>query len=681
MAGKAFPQSIVRMITPGEIVCDRDRSVNHTQRPSLLNSPPISNPRGNMRPVRAFAFLLLLAASPVLLAQTPAAKKDELPHPKTLEEFQSTAKKILDTEHVPGAGIALVSNGSLLWCGGIGKADLAQNRDITCDTEFRVGSISKTFVSLALLKLEEEGRINLQSRLQDVAPEIPLKNPWEPTNPVRITNILEHTAGFDDMALREVYNTKDSPDIPILQVLQKFPATQNVRWPPSTCFAYSNPDYGIAGYLVEKISGQLWTSFVRTRILAPLEISPGDFDLTKENRPLLAQGYQKSGDKPPEPVAYKEIYLRPAGDMKASPGELAKLVQFFLRRGATAEKQLLKPETIARMEYPQTPLSSRNGLRLGYGFANYTEVEGGVVTHGHDGGIDGFISTYRYMPEQDWGYVVLLNGDFSGKALGDLNKLAIDFLSRDFPKPQLITPAASAVELKKFTGFYESRAPRNQLFAFLAELLDNKRVRIKNGQLTLSGMFSQPRPIQFVGKNLFRSEKDPEATIAFFPNSTGKMCLVAAGEGGTPYAERINPLWPYLRLCLLGSCVVLLASSLLYAIVWVLLWLLRQLKDVKHLSVRATPFFASLTLIASFFCAAKSLDRLGEFGIWSVLFFLGTIAFAVLSLIALYLAVSVPRAEIHPAIRIHSLLVSLACCTLTIFLSAWRLLALRLWAS
>src|SRR5262249_1692333 len=152
----------------------------------------------------------------------------------------------------------------------------AQNRDVACDTEFRVGSISKTFVSLALLKLEEEGRINLQFRLQDVAPEVPFHNPWEASNPVRIVNLLEHTAGFDDTALREVYNTRDSPTISMLEVLQKFPQPQDVRWPPSTRFAYSNPDYGVAGYLVEKISGQRWTSYIRSSILAPLEISAGD---------------------------------------------------------------------------------------------------------------------------------------------------------------------------------------------------------------------------------------------------------------------------------------------------------------------------------------------------------------------------------------------------------------------
>jgi len=74
--------------------------------------------------------------------------------------------------------------------------------------------------------------------------------------------------------------------------------------------------------------------------------------------------------------------------MKASPADSPSSSNSFLPRGAANDCQLLKPETIARMEYPQTPLSARNGLRLGYGLANYTEVKGGVVTHGHDGGID-----------------------------------------------------------------------------------------------------------------------------------------------------------------------------------------------------------------------------------------------------------------------------------------------------
>src|SRR5262249_32779469 len=146
-----------------------------------------------------------------------------------------------------------------------------------------------------------------------------------------------------------------------------------------------------------------------------------------------------------------------------------------------------------------------------YALANYTEVTGGVVTHGHNGGIDGFLSTYRYMPEQNWGYVVLLNGDFSEKALRGLNALAVDFLSKDFPKPQLPSRQLSTADLERFTGFYAARAPRNQLFAFMSDLLDAKRVRVQNGQLAISGMFDSPKPIVSAGKNLFRNDKDPEA--------------------------------------------------------------------------------------------------------------------------------------------------------------------------
>jgi CubicO group peptidase (beta-lactamase class C family) len=608
-------------------------------------------------------------------------KKEELPHPKTLEELQKAMKDVVEKNHVTGAGVALISNGQLLWCGGIGKADVAANRDVTCDTEFRVGSISKTFVALALLRLEEEGRINLYARLQDVAPEIPENNPWESSNPVRVVNLLEHTAGFDDMEPAEVYvplKMKYPPDSSLLKVFQRFKEPQNVRWPPGTRFSYSNPGYGIAGYLIERMSGQPFEVYIRENVLVPLEITMGDFRLNDANRTQLAQGYQGN---PPRAVPYKNIYLRPAGDMKASPGELAKLVLFFLRRGRTPDVQLMKPETIARMEYPETASSAKNGLRLGYGLGNYTETEGGVITHGHDGGIDGFISSYRYMPEQGWGYVVLLNSTVSGQALGDMNHLAIDFLSKDFPKPQLPVIVLSASELKKFSGFYTPRAPRNQLLAFTQDLTGGTWIRVADGKLQCYGLFGKRKELLFpVGKNLFRGEKEPEATTVFFPDANGRMIYVRSG--GEPYGERIIPLWPYLRLLLLAASAVVMASALPYALFWAFLLLLRKLikrlKPVKHL--RVVPLFAVLSLLAVLYAFTKVADDIGEFNLWSFLIFAGTVVFALLSLASLALAVSVPPGEIHKAVRIHALLVSLACCIVTLFFSAWHLIGLRLWA-
>src|SRR5712692_10469421 len=440
-----------------------------------------------MRCVKLPAAVSLLAVVSMLLIPAPgtAQQKNDQPHPKTLLGLQQAMKDVLDKEHVPGAGVALVANGEVLWCGGIGEADITVKRPVTCDTEFRVGSISKTFVALSLLKLQEEGKINLNARLQDVAPEIPFKNRWEATHPVRIVNLLEHTAGFDDMEPSEVFNVHDRYDFPLLAVFKRFTEPQAARWRPGTRMSYSNPGNAIAGYLIEKVTGKPFDQYIRETFLRPMGKEHADYPFTDANKALLAMAYESN---PPKPSGYPFIYLRPAGDLKASPGELAKLVQFLLRRGRAGDAQLVNSESILRMETPETTLAAKNGLRLGYGLCNYSSVEGGVVTHGHDGGIDGFISSYRYMPEQNWGYVVLLNSTNSGRALHHLNLLAIDFLSRDFPKPQQSAINPPAGDLEKFAGFYAPRAPRTQMFAFLDDLAGGTRIRVIEGKLTRSGL-------------------------------------------------------------------------------------------------------------------------------------------------------------------------------------------------
>jgi CubicO group peptidase (beta-lactamase class C family) len=633
-----------------------------------------------MRPVRPRLTVCLTIAAFLLLSPIAGAQqKENLPHPKTLPELRKAMKDVLDKAHLPGAGVALVSNGDLLWCGGFGKADVAGGRDVTCDTEFRVGSISKSFVALALLKLQEEGKINLEARLQDVAPEVPVNNRWESTNPVRIVNLLEHTAGFDDMQASEVYNFSDRYDFPLLEVFKRFREPQDVRWPPGTRTSYSNPGFGIAGYLIEKVTGAPFDQYIRQTILRPLGMANADFPFTDANKALLATPYD--GNPPHALQGYPYIYLRPAGDLKASPGELAKLVQLLLRRGKTADAQIVKPESIMRMESVESTRAAKNGLRLGYGLANYTEVEGGVVTHGHDGGIDGFISSYRYMPEQNWGYVVLLNSTQSFQVLVDLNRLAIDFLSKDFPKPQQPAVSIPAGDLEKFAGYYAPGAPRSQLLSFIEDLSGGVRIRFFNGRLTRSGLFGKPEPLIPVGAKFFRGEKEPEATSIFVTDSAGHMVLSSQGMDGFSYGERSNIAWPYTRIALLVLCAVLMATSVLFAMVWILRKLFGGMKDVKHLAVRAVPLLATLSFVALVFCFTKlgGADT-GKLTVWTASIFVLGILFPLLSLYGLLLAVRVPKAEIHNGARVHSLLVALACCIVAIFIASWHLIGLRLWA-
>src|SRR5438477_1444374 len=577
-----------------------------------------------MRRVELPAVISLLVAAAIFLipAHSIAQQRTELSHPKTLQELQQAMKEVLENEHVPGAGVALVANGVVLWCGGIGDADIATKRAVSCDTEFRVGSISKTFVALALLKLQEEGRVNLYARLQDAAPEISFKNNWEGMHPVRSVPLLEHTAGCDDMEPSEVYNLRDRYDFPLLGVFKRFKNPQMARWPPGTRMSYSNPGNAIAGYLIEKVTGKPFDQYIRETFLRPMGMEHADYPFTDANRALLATAYEGN---PPKPSGYPFIYLRPAGDLKASPGELAKLVQFLLRRGKTGDAQLLNSESILRMEAPETTLAAKNGLRLGYGLCNYTSVEGGVATHGHDGGIDGFVSSYRYMPEQTWGYVILLNSDNSQQALEGLNHLAIDCLSKDFSKPQMPAIDLPSSELERFTGFYAPRAPRSQLFAFLDDLAGGTRIRVINGKLTRSGLFGRPEPLLYVGKNLFRGEKEPEGTTVFFVTKTGHWAV--AGEG-ISYSERSSLALPFLRLALLSLCLFFMLTSLPYALFWLFLKLIGAMKDVRHVSVRLVPLSATLTLLIVPLCVMRlGGTQFGAFNVWTVGIFLGTFFF------------------------------------------------------
>ena len=632
-----------------------------------------------MRRIAWQATLLLLAFAFSLFIPLPGAaqQRDELPHPESLTELQTAMKNALDKEHVPGAGIALVSNGELLWCGGIGVRDISTKRAVACDTEFRVGGISKPFVAFSLLKLQEDGRINLYSRLQDVAPEVPFKNRWEATHPVRVVHLLEHTAGFDDMLPSEVHNLRDRYDFPLLDVFKRFREPQTVRWPPGTRMSFSNPGNGVAGYLIEKISGRPFDKYISETFLRPMGMAKADFGFTEANTALLATAYTGN---PPKPTGYPFIYLRPAGDLKASPGELAKLVQFFLRRGRTADAQLLKPESILRMEAPETTLAAKNGLRLGYGLCNNSGIEGGVVTHGHDGGIDGFLSSYGYMPEQNWGYVVLLDSDSSPQALENLKRLSIAFLSRDFPKPQQPAIHLPVAALEAFAGYYVPRAPRNQMFAFVDDLAGGTRIRVINGKLMRSSLFGRPETLLPVGKNLFRGETDPEGTVVFFTSESGKMAVAGSGLKGLGYSERSSFALPYLRIAFLSLCLFLMLTSLPYALVWLFLKLVGKMKDVRHLTVRLLPLLATVSLLVVPVCFSKlGGTQIGAFNLWTFGIFLGTFFFPILSVVGLVLALRVPKEEIHRGVRIHSLLVSSACCVLTGFFLSWHLLALRLW--
>ena len=308
-----------------------------------------------MLPSRVAFLFILLAATGCARPSAPVSP----PAPASLEAFRADAARILDDTGVPGAGIALVRAGGVEWAGGIGMADRDQRTPVTADTHFRAGSISKTFVAMALVQQYEDGEMDIEAPVSELAPSVAINNRF--SAPVTVLNLLQHTAGFDDMHFNERYNLTDPPDLPLLEVLARNPASRRVRWRPGTRMSYSNPGYAVAAAVLEQVTGRPYEDVIRERIFTPLGMGTSSFILTPGDEVSLARGYDsRSG----APVPFSQIYLRPAGNLHTSAAEMGRFVQMLLNWGETTDQQVIDPEYLSNMERPRTSLSAQGRLDL-----------------------------------------------------------------------------------------------------------------------------------------------------------------------------------------------------------------------------------------------------------------------------------------------------------------------------
>ena len=597
------------------------------------------------------------------------------PKPETIEQLRAAIADVLKRTHTPGCGFAIVTKDRVIYAGGVGKADLATNRDVTGDTMFRIGSITKSFVALSLLKLQEQGKVDIHAKVADVAPDVKIVNRWEASDPIRIVNLLEHTAGFDDMKLAETFDMSGGAPVPLLDTFARFPGPQVARWRPGTLQSYSNPDYAVAGYIIERLTGQPCEDYIADNILRPLAMTHSDMRLTPDVRAALAQGYRGN---PPLPVPYYPILLRPAGEMKSSPNEMARFVRMMLNRGTLDRARIVSPESIARMETTETGLAARAGFKDGYGLGNYATVRRAIVTHGHNGGIDGFLSTYAYMPGQGLGYFLSINA--SSAALNQVEDLLFAYTTRGVevpPKPASVPLDAGVLAA---CGFYQFESPRNEKFRFLDELLINGWTYTDHGKLYRQGLVPSPREeLIYLGHNQFRTEKESGASGVYFTDADGSRY----GCGELACFRKINPVWPVTRLILLVGAVLTMATSIVFAVVWIPRKLFGRMKGVRFLAVRLIPLLASLTFLSTlalWIHGGGSTVAIATPSPFAVSICLLTILFAILSAAAIVLAIRSLSYPMNRAVRLHSLLVAFACIGWTVFLGYWGIIGLRFWS-
>jgi len=618
---------------------------------------------------------VLPALAAVLLLAPPAAPEDvRKVVPRTTDELSERLREVLKETKTPGLGVALVSKEGTLWQAGLGLADVASARAATADTLFRIGSISKTFASLCVLMLVEEGRLSLDAPVRSVVPDVGFANPWEAEEPVRIVHLLEHTAGFDDLSLRE-YALND-PSLSLRGALAFRPDSRRSRWRPGTRMSYCNSGPPIAAYAVETITGRRFEDFVHDRLFAPLGMATASYlkdPATDDRRATL---YHDDGVTP---YPYWHIGMRPSGAINASAAEMARLALLLIGRGTFEGRRLLSPESVDRMERPTTTWAARAGVSAGYGLGNYATLEDGFVWHGHDGGVEGGRAKLEYVPDPGLGFVLMINGG-SGKALGEAAALVRHYLTRDVPKPPLPPAVAVPEDVQRaWTGYYRLDNPRQEVSRFALRLLAVARVRVTAIGLTTKGLFEKtPEEFVAVTDRVFRKKDAPAASLALLDTPEGRMI-----QDGSQNLSAV-PAWQVFgELALAAAALALLASAPLFALVWIPRRLLGRMAGVRHVRVRAWPLAAALSLLAAVVLfvlgLADPFRRLGHPTAWSVGYLLLSVAFVVTASVASVVTSRAPVAEQNRVAAWHSRLVAAAAVLVAGYLAWFGLIGLRTW--
>ena len=390
---------------------------------------------------------------------------------------------------VAGAVVVMVKDGQVLTQRGYGYADVAARKPVDpATTMFRVASISKLFTWTAVMQLVEQGKIDLDA---DVNRYLDFKIPPYQGRPVTMRNLMTHRAGFEQ-SIKGLIRLGGNMS-PMGETLQRWIPQRVIT--PGTTPAYSNYGAGLAGYIVQRVSGTQFEEYVEHHIFQPLRMTHSTFrqPLPARFAPFMAQGYQRASA---QAKPYELIQPSSAGGSAISGPDMAKFMIAHLHQGAG----LMQPATAQLMQTPAyAAVPGANRMALGF---LETRIDG-LSAIGHDGDSFYFHSDLWLLPSQDVGLFISMNsvGESRAAAVDPIRKALFEgFVDRYFPAAN----AGSPVELptarehaKMLVGSYFSGTGSFSNFADIANFLGQARIGLdENGRPLIpavSGLDGAPR--------------------------------------------------------------------------------------------------------------------------------------------------------------------------------------------
>lgn len=360
--------------------------------------------------IKTLSFVSLLLVFVLIFSSTAVSANNN--QDTSLEEFfDNTMKSKLEQYHVPNATVSVVKDGKIVYKKGFGLADIENNIPVDPDsTLFRIGSTSKLITWTAVMQLVEAGKLDLNTDINryldfEISPR--LEKPLQRTDaePITMTHLMTHTPGFEDRP-EMLFRLSQDELLPLHEYIKKY---QPARiFPAGAVAAYSNYGTALAGYIVERLSGQPFADYIEKNIFTPLNMKHSTYRQppTLDPPARMAKPYRFINGAYIE-GSFEYIMLEPAGSMSSTAADMANFMLAHLSGGAYGGGRILKEETAQEMHKQHfTYDPDLGGMTLGFMEGVFNDKE--VLFHS---GSTMLYNTCLYLvPEENTGIFISYSG-------------------------------------------------------------------------------------------------------------------------------------------------------------------------------------------------------------------------------------------------------------------------------
>jgi CubicO group peptidase (beta-lactamase class C family) len=460
---------------------------------------------------------------------------------------------------IAGAVVVIVKDDAVVFSRGYGLADVQRGRAVSPgETLMHPGSISKLFTAIGVMQLVEEGKLDLD---RDVNAYLDFVVPVPPGGvPVTLRMLLTHRAGFEEH-VKNIFLSGQSPP-PLGRWLER---SQPPRlFPRGDVPAYSNYGVSLAGYVVERVAGMPYADYVRTRILAPLEMRHSTFEqpIPGALAPLMARGYRRA-DEPPLPFT-ETTATSPAGALATTGADMGRFLRAILGGGALDGVRVLRAESLARLMGPE--IETRAG-RMGLVF--FESVFEGRRLVGHDGGTLTFFSQLLLSPENRVGLFTCYDGAGAPRIMGEVPRAVVQ---RYLPTSPEVSPAAradgaSVVDVAEISGDYQPSRRADSTFVRSMALLSQVSFRAgRDGNLReVNGAwpFGAGTALESLGERRFRVA--PKGQPFSFEPRVGRAMRL---DSGPPAQEWQRVPWYGSGRVVLPAVILAFLAAAAHTLLW-----------------------------------------------------------------------------------------------------------------